>query len=324
MSKTLEVVCFVLRSLYFLFLCEHWLALSVHFCERGRVRLSQCIGRINLSERSSWTLGGTRVPSWVNWPLWPVGNPVLDRWLENYAAEYILLPRSSDVNHLLVWTLNIGHVVTGQGWADSLSQSLPSVSSGYSYWLDYCQVIYLLSYSYCFNTPWLLLCCFQCKFINSTVHPLAGVERSRPVSSRRILMFGATYSLSVTPPSPSDLLFSSLKLPLHLHISIGVMVRLLCVIRAENNINNNNKKTIVAFGPGRRGGKKRSLIMCIKERCWSRLGFSTVRMPRSSLIPLMWCERLGPMTQGEFLGSSGHFLKDEESKPCNQQSLVIG
>lgn len=50
-----------------------------------------------------------------------------------------------------------------------------------------------------------------------------------------------TYSLSLTPLSLSDLHCSSLKHPLHLHISIRVMVRLLCAIRVENNINNNNK-----------------------------------------------------------------------------------
>lgn len=64
---------------------------------------------------------------------------------------------------------------------------------------------------------------------------------SRSWSTSCVLMFSATYSLSVTPRSPSDLLCSSLKHPLHLHISIRVMVRLLCVVRVENNINNNNK-----------------------------------------------------------------------------------
>lgn len=65
--------------------------------------------------------------------------------------------------------------------------------------------------------------------------------KSRSWSSICVLMFGATYSLSLTPLSSSDLLCGSLKHPLHLHISIRVMVRLLCVIRVENNINNNNK-----------------------------------------------------------------------------------
>lgn len=88
--------------------------------------------------------------------------------------------------------------------------------------------------------------CLQYKFIISTLHLLAGVERSRLIKSRSwstscVLMFSVTYSLSLTPLSPSDLLCSSLKHPLHLHISIRVMVRLLCVIRVENNINNNNK-----------------------------------------------------------------------------------
>lgn len=60
-------------------------------------------------------------------------------------------------------------------------------------------------------------------------------------STSCVLMFSATYSLSLTPLSSSDVLCSSLKHPLHLRISIRVMVRLLCVIRVENNINNNNK-----------------------------------------------------------------------------------
>lgn len=97
-------------------------------------------------------------------------------------------------------------------------------------------------------SSWFYMCIFylQYKFIISTLHLLVGVERSRLVQSRSwstscVLMFSATYSLSLTPLSPSDLLCSSLKHPLHLHISIRVMVRLLCVIRVENNINNNNK-----------------------------------------------------------------------------------
>lgn len=75
------------------------------------------------------------------------------------------------------------------------------------------------------------------------LHLLAGVGGSRLVESRSWLFFDDQrylFPLS-NPPSPSDLLCSSLKHPLHLHISIRVMVRLLCVIRVENNINNNNK-----------------------------------------------------------------------------------
>lgn len=89
---------------------------------------------------------------------------------------------------------------------------------------------------------------FYCAIPNFLVplsHQLCA-ERSRPVkraswSTRCVLMFGATHSLSLTLLSSSDVLCSSLKHPLHLRISIRVMVRLLCVIRLQNNINNNNK-----------------------------------------------------------------------------------
>lgn len=80
----------------------------------------------------------------------------------------------------------------------------------------------------------------------------------KSISAGCVLMFSVTYSRSVTPLSPSDLLLGSLKHPLHLHISIRVMVRLLCVIRVKNNINNNNKNNGSLWS--------RSLIMYIKER----------------------------------------------------------
>lgn len=87
---------------------------------------------------------------------------------------------------------------------------------------------------------------FSLQFIIYLFHSLIRAERSGLVKRARwstscVLMFGATYSLSLTLLSSSDVLCSSLKHPLHLRISIRVMVRLLCVIRLQKNINNNNK-----------------------------------------------------------------------------------
>lgn len=101
---------------------------------------------------------------------------------------------------------------------------------------------------------------------------MAGVKQNWRTSC--ILMFSTTYSLSLTPLSPSDLLCSSLKHPLHLHISIRVMVRLLCVIRVENNINNNNKNNSSLWSREER--RRKVFDIYIKEIRWSRLCFHCV------------------------------------------------
>ena len=160
------------------------------------------------------------------------------------------------------------------------------------------------------------------KFTISMLQLLAGVERSwlvKITSTRCVLMFSATYSLSVTPMSPSDLLFSSLKHPLHLHISIRVMVRLLCVIRVENNINNNNKNNSSLWSREERR-EKRSLIMYIKARCWSGLCFHCVHAKVVS-DPAHAVLALRSDDARWVAGSAGHFLKDENSNLATNKAL---
>lgn len=137
-------------------------------------------------------------------------------------------------------------------------------------------------------------------------------------------MFSATYSLSLTLLSSSDVLCSSLKHPLHLRISIRVMVRLLCVIRLQK-ISITTTKTIVAFGPRSRGGE-RSLIMDFKERCWSRLCFRCLHAKvASDLAQVVLVSGAGVMAGGELLGLQDTFPRMGRQKlqvPESQVKIV--